>query len=193
MAKLNGALKRCLLISVLALGGSILVTTAPACAQSISSRAKENVGWFSSPREIQIIDDRPVVHEFRESPVAEPTVDLSQFAVASQPDNDRPIGTIPSGGLSLAKLNSPRVRAASNQGGVARAGLACYSNVAASSLVSYRDVAPDGTTTNRMMIDPATIAHIALNNQPQGNHLYPGSTHSAPATHGILLRLRHND
>jgi hypothetical protein len=56
--------------------GVLAIVAAPANAQSINKNAKEKVRWYTAPREIQIIDDRPVVKDFREAPAAAQSIQL---------------------------------------------------------------------------------------------------------------------
>lgn len=37
-------------------------------AQQVNSKARQKASWYNAPREIQIIDERPVVRDFREAP-----------------------------------------------------------------------------------------------------------------------------
>ena len=55
---------------LLALSSGILAAliAAPADAQTINQKARQKASWYNTPREIQIIDERPVVRDFREAP-----------------------------------------------------------------------------------------------------------------------------
>lgn len=53
-----------------------LVMIAPAHAQRVRKDLLEKSHWYVAPREYQIIDDRPVIRDFREGPEAAGTVDL---------------------------------------------------------------------------------------------------------------------
>jgi hypothetical protein len=52
------------------------VSAAPAHAQRVRKDLLEKSHWYVAPREYQIIDDRPVIRDFREAPEAAGTVDL---------------------------------------------------------------------------------------------------------------------
>ncbi len=99
-------------IGLLALtaGAMAAVVFAPhACAQSVNAKAKEKVRWFNAPREIQIIDDRPIVKDFREAPSAPQQIQLppgpqgmpgfSGGGAGAMGGEDG--GTLPSGGMPL--------------------------------------------------------------------------------------------
>ncbi len=45
-------------------------------AQSISTKARQKASWYNAPREVQIIDERPVVRDFREAPAAPQSIQL---------------------------------------------------------------------------------------------------------------------
>jgi hypothetical protein len=57
-----------------------LVSSSPAFAQQgqpkIQKQALEHSTWNTSPREFQIIDDRPIIKDFREAPRQGGTIDL---------------------------------------------------------------------------------------------------------------------
>jgi hypothetical protein len=78
---------------------------APAMAETIVIDAQENVGWYSAPRQMQILDDRPLVREFRQAPQRPQTVEISSnYGSGSGAGSvDRTTcGTIPRGGLHLS-------------------------------------------------------------------------------------------
>jgi hypothetical protein len=56
--------------------GMAAALATPAHAQTINSKAKEKVRWYNAPREVQIIDDRPIVKDFREAPSAPSSIQL---------------------------------------------------------------------------------------------------------------------
>lgn len=45
-------------------------------AQSINVKARSKTTWYNAPREVQIIDERPVVRDFREAPEAPQQIQL---------------------------------------------------------------------------------------------------------------------
>lgn len=59
------------------LGLLAAVCLAPdAKAQSVDTKVRQKASWYNSPREIQIIDERPVVRDFREAPAAPQQIQL---------------------------------------------------------------------------------------------------------------------
>lgn len=58
------------------LGVLAVVAAAPADAQTINAKAKQKATWYNAPREIQIIDERPVIKDFREAPAAGQQIQL---------------------------------------------------------------------------------------------------------------------
>ena len=58
-------------IGLLAMTAGLVGTFAfalDADAQTVNPKSREKVRWYNAPREFQIIDDRPVVRDFREAP-----------------------------------------------------------------------------------------------------------------------------
>lgn len=60
----------------LMVGVTSFAATDPAHAQRVRRDLLEKSHWYVAPREYQIIDDRPVIRDFREAPEASGTVDL---------------------------------------------------------------------------------------------------------------------
>lgn len=59
------------------LGILAAVCLAPdAGAQSIDSKVRQKASWYNAPREVQIIDERPVIRDFREAPAAPSMIQL---------------------------------------------------------------------------------------------------------------------
>src|SRR5438552_10740787 len=52
------------------------VVAHPADAQTVNPKATGHARWYNAPHEIQIIDDRPVVRDFREAPQAPAGIQL---------------------------------------------------------------------------------------------------------------------
>jgi hypothetical protein len=76
--KLVGGEKFMNKLGLLALGSGILAAlmAAPADAQTINQKARQKASWYNTPREIQIIDERPVVRDFREAPQTPQSISL---------------------------------------------------------------------------------------------------------------------
>ncbi|MGH7192861.1 MAG: hypothetical protein ACREJM_04905 [Candidatus Saccharimonadales bacterium] len=65
-------------IGFLALSSGLLAAliAAPSDAQTINQKARQKASWYNTPREIQIIDERPVVRDFREAPTNPQSIQL---------------------------------------------------------------------------------------------------------------------
>ena len=63
--------------AVWGLGILAAVCLAPdAGAQTINTKARQKASWYNAPREVQIIDERPVVRDFREAPEMPQSIQL---------------------------------------------------------------------------------------------------------------------
>ena len=63
-------------VALLALSCSLAQMAVPAHAQRIDGKAKERARWYNAPHEVQIIDDRPMIKDFREAPEAPQYIEL---------------------------------------------------------------------------------------------------------------------
>ncbi|MFN8655296.1 MAG: hypothetical protein U0105_03055 [Candidatus Obscuribacterales bacterium] len=54
----------------------VMCIASAANAQTANVKAKEKVHWYNAPREFQIIDDRPIIKDFREAPQGPQQVQL---------------------------------------------------------------------------------------------------------------------
>lgn len=99
-------------LSVLSLSCvAALTSAAPVCAQgTVSKNATEKSTWHVAPREIQIIDDRPIIRDFREAPVMPQQIQLPPGPVGSGGGYGGngggalaggPGSTLPAGGMPL--------------------------------------------------------------------------------------------
>lgn len=136
------------------------VAIAPANAQNINTKAKEKVRWYNAPREIQIIDDRPIVKDFREAPSAPQQIQLPPGPQAyggvggggggAMGGDDG--GTLPAGGMPLGNGGGPGYRTDSPSGpvGLPHADFGhAQTNIPARGLGPRTPLA-NGTTTNRL-------------------------------------------
>lgn len=60
----------------LAAGLTAVALAQPASAQKVNSKHLEKANWHNAPRQFQIIDDRPIIKDFREAPQASQQIDL---------------------------------------------------------------------------------------------------------------------
>jgi hypothetical protein len=89
---------------------------------SVNKKALEKSTFYSAPREIQILDERPVVKDFREAPENAGSIDIPPGPNAGSvgghgggalgPNGGAPGANIPAGGLQLPAGNSPTYREA---------------------------------------------------------------------------------
>ncbi len=72
-------------MATIAISGAAAFCSAPASAQQqqpqphgprINTKSLEKATFYNAPREIQIIDDRPVVRDFREAPTQDQGIEL---------------------------------------------------------------------------------------------------------------------
>jgi hypothetical protein len=102
-----------LLLVALGIGIMIPTTVGAANAQqgatSISPKARSQAKWYNAPREIQIIDERPVVRDFREPPQAANPIELppgpgahrGQYGGGGGALGDDGSGTLPGNGTPI--------------------------------------------------------------------------------------------
>ena len=143
----------------LTIGMFAAAAIAPADAQTINPKAKEKVRWFTAPREIQIIDDRPIVKDFREAPSA-----ASQLQLPPGPQGASGVGgggagalggddggTIPAGGMPMGGGNQPAYRTGDNSNPVAlpKSGFSGPSNIPARGM-GPKGPLPGGYSSNQL-------------------------------------------
>lgn len=100
---------------------SIALVQTPAQAQKVNAKAQEKVRWFNAPREMQIVDERPIIKDFREAPAADQMIDLPPGPQAGGGGmgggGSGALGgggpTLPSGGLQLGGPGASPYRGAS--------------------------------------------------------------------------------
>jgi len=140
-----------------------LGTALPAHAELIRSKAMERAGFYVSPREIQILDDRPTIRDFREEPQPDILIELPEGPLGK----GTPVSTGGAGGADGAggvgsaggsnKCQSFR-RPTGESAGLPKSGFGREGNIPARS-VGPACALPCGTSTNRM---------IGLKAQPMG-------------------------
>jgi hypothetical protein len=145
--------------SLLGIAVSFSCGLTPAKAESIKVTAKEKVNWYSASRQLQIIDDRPMVRDFRSLPQQEQTIELPNqpmaAAVGGQGAGSMNAGscdTIPRGGLHITTKN-----------------------------LAYRT--PQGSDSSQN-----TNAKVSSDNARATNAPALNPTHSFPRPRGSLLR-----
>lgn len=143
------------------LGMLAAVAIAPAAdAQSVNSKAKEKVRWYNAPREIQIIDDRPIVKDFREAPSVPQGIQLPPGPTGhgnlggggggAMGGDDG--GTLPAGGMPLGNGGGPGYRTDSPSGpvGLPKADFGHQGTNIPAGGIGPKGPLPGGYTTNRL-------------------------------------------
>lgn len=156
---------------------SAFIVASPAQAQNgprINSRALEKATFYNAPREIQIIDDRPVVRDFREAPAAEQSIALPPGpnggggggggGGAGALENGGGPSSIPGGGLHIPGVGTdPGYRGPRGQGlPLPKSGFGRDTNIPARGMGV--GPLPDGTNTNRLMgkmLNPSVAKGVA--------------------------------
>lgn len=137
-------------------GLALLLASAPAEAQRIQKNALEKARWHNAPREFQIIDDRPIIRDFREAPQESGTIELPPAptgagggaggggagALGGAPPS------LPAGGLQLGGPNQGFRSAPSGLGSLPKSGFG-GTNIPARGFAPKG--LPSGTSTNRLM------------------------------------------
>lgn len=192
---------------MLGLGASLLAVL-PASAQAhINSNAMEKSRFYQAPRQVQIVDDRPIIKDFRTTAEAPQMVQLPPapqgFGGGYGGQGAGALGNssvLPAGGMQLGKQSGGIPL------GLPRSGFGSNMKNPVASL-------PNGTTTNRLMGKMMTPqknslkigpSRHAMLQQPQANapqsvatyqRSYPqttgsstGSTNASTSVRGFLLR-----
>jgi hypothetical protein len=145
-------------LTILVSSVGLFTLAAPSMAQGrINKNALEKATFYQSPREVQIIDDRPVVRDFREAPSAPQSIDLPPgpqgFGGGSGGGGAGALGggpgsSIPAGGMPLGGNQGYR---SAPGGGLAlpKSGFGRDTNIPARGM--GHGGLPDGSSTNRMM------------------------------------------
>ncbi|HEY9772303.1 MAG TPA: hypothetical protein V6C81_00680 [Planktothrix sp.] len=154
------------------------VAASPAMAQQrINKNALEKATFYQSPREVQIIDDRPIVRDFREAEQAPGTIDLPPGPTGSGGGyggsgagalGGGPGSTIPAGGLPIGSNRGYRTAPG---GGLPlpKSGFGRDTNIPARGMAPRGNL-PDASSTNRMMgkmLNPGT-GHGVAAGAPRG-------------------------
>jgi hypothetical protein len=137
----------------LLVGVMVLSVSSPAQAQRINQKSLEKTRWHNAPREFQILDERPVIRDFREAPAAEATIEIPPGPQASGTGGGGGgamsiPASIPAGGLQLGGPNQGFRSAPAGLGSLPKSGFS-GTNIPA------RGFAPkglqNGNSTNRLM------------------------------------------
>jgi hypothetical protein len=127
--------------------------------QMIDQKARQKASWFNAPREIQIIDERPVVRDFREAPSGPQMMQLPPgpqgFGGAGGGGGAGAMGdggggspVLPAGGMPIGDGGPGYRNAPQGMGGIPldRAGFGNHTNIPARGMAP-KGILPNGTTT----------------------------------------------
>lgn len=184
-------MNRVALLSLAAVAAATLCLSAPAEAQQRMRKVgSEKVRWYKHPPEYQIIDDRPVIKDFREAPASAPMIDLPpgpqgygggvRGGGAGSMPGDEGGGTLPAGGMPLGGGSEPGYRTDNPMMGPSALPKADFghaqTNIPARGM-GPRGPLPGGYTTNRLAGKLMPIAQ-----QPVPNMLGNNNGMGRPAT-----------
>jgi hypothetical protein len=170
----------------LTMGIVSVVAIAPSFAQTkVDPRSLEKAKFYEAPRQMQIIDDRPIVRDFREAPAAPPP----PIEIPPGPASNGPGGngagalgggapSLPAGGLQMGNGSAPAYRGPSGGLGLPKSGFGGPSNIPAGG--------PGGKYAGLPSTTQHTMGNIVPKNAPSGGYAAPagrslGNTPKAPA------------
>ncbi|HEY9791803.1 MAG TPA: hypothetical protein V6D22_15470 [Candidatus Obscuribacterales bacterium] len=129
--------------AIMAFGSTmaLLSSLSPAYADRVNANAMEKSHWYSAPREIQIINEEPVVRDFREAPTAPRSIDLPNGPSGNS-------GLV--NGMHVGGGPGYRTPYSSNPVGLPKADFGHASSNIPASLMSPRKGLPNGTSARQM-------------------------------------------
>lgn len=157
----------------LTLAIGFLTVASPALAQGrVNKNALEKTKFYEAPREVQIIDDRPVVRDFREAPQDAGSIELppgpqgaggsSGGGGAGALGGGAP-SSIPAGGMPIGGPNQGYRTPAGERVPLPKSGFGGPSNIPARGM-GPRGALPDASSTNRLMgkmLNPGVAKGVA--------------------------------
>lgn len=148
---------------IVAATASVAVCAAPSMAQGfkIDQRKLDKTTFYSAPRQMQILDERPIIKDFREAPAAQQQIELPPGPQGYGGGGGGGAGALqgggPGGGAGGApmQMGGPVVQPRTSNGMVPSAGALPRSGFGPSNIPA-RGILPkgplaDGTNTNRLM------------------------------------------
>lgn len=122
----------------------------PAAVVRMPKKSLEKVRWFNAPRQIDIIDDRPIVHDHRTGPEAAESFDIPIAPIPMQVAQAGGNSSIPAGGIQVPGGGLPYRTNTPLLGGLPTLPKVAFdSNIPAHGLAQHSNL-PGGTTTNRL-------------------------------------------
>jgi hypothetical protein len=138
---------------------AVLATACPSMAQRVNKNALEKTKFYESPREIQIIDDRPVVRDFREAPQDAGSIELPPGPQGSGGGSGGsgagalgggPGSSIPAGGMPIGGPNQGFRTPSGGSLPLPKSGFGRETNIPARGMAP-RNALPNGSTNNQLM------------------------------------------
>jgi hypothetical protein len=165
---------------------TLVATSSPADAQRIKKDSLEKTRWHNAPREFQIIDDRPIIRDFREAPAEAGTIELPPAPTGAGGGGGGGGGamggapsSLPSGGLQLGGPNQGFRSAPAGLGSLPKSGFS-GTNIPARGMAP-KSALPSGSSTNRLMGKMNTPTRGAGAGAPAGGMSRPMAASSAPS------------
>ncbi|MBI4534083.1 MAG: hypothetical protein HY711_09055 [Candidatus Melainabacteria bacterium] len=141
----------------LMLGITIAVMALPAQAQRVKTDALEKTKFYNSPRQFQIIDDRPIIRDFREAPQQAGSIEIPPGPMGAGGAGGSgggayggPGSSLPAGGLQLGGPNQGFRSAPEGLGSLPKSGFGGPSNIPARGM-GPRGALPGAQSTNQLM------------------------------------------
>ena len=157
-----------------------LASVSPSYAQKIDQKALEKTKFYEAPRQMQILDERPIIHDFREAPAAAQQIELPPgpqgFGGNGGGQGGGALGggapSLPSGGLQLGNGSGPAYRMAPNSA-LPKSGFSGPSNIPA------RGMGPAGSLPG---VTKGVLGNIMA--KPKGNGAGAGPAGGMAAPRG---------
>ena len=142
------------------LTGMVLVQPANAQNGKIHKKHLEKARWHNAPRQFQIIDDRPIIKDFREAPAQSEMISLPPgpqgYGGGHRGGGSGAMGDSPMGGSGpISAPSAPgtmpyRTGDGGRQLPLPKSGFGRHTNIPARGMAP-KNALPNGTTTNRLM------------------------------------------
>lgn len=154
-----------------------LAIAVPANAQGmINEKARQKATFYNAPRQIQIIDERPMIHDFREAPQAPGMIQLPPGPGAYPGGSGGGAG-----GGQMSTGGALPYRTPSNpMGALPKSGFGQFSNIPARGM-GPQSALPRGTSTGVHAAPAAAVARPAANRPMLGGGPAPGAAARRPS------------
>lgn len=185
-------------IAIWSLGILAAACVAPdAKAQMIDTKARQKASWYNAPREVQIIDERPVVRDFREAPSAPSQIQLPPGPQGfggpgggggggAMGDGGGGSPVLPAGGMPIGGNGGPGYRTPAMSGlPLEHSGFGNHTNIPAGG-IGPKGVLPNGQTTGVHGSLMTPTAHSAPAASAAGNRaaMAPARAATPAASYG---------